>query len=273
MISKHKRIRNYLVCFIMSYKFREFKTQEEIDTFFSKLSEQIRDIRNLDEYIIDWYKKDGIKIYGYFYESSRSLICYGQTISPEKIKLQSRPGIFAKLPNFGSSRKYLGLKDHFGNDLLENKYEEIKFFYQTDRYAYFTIKKYGKVGIFRYSINSSEIIVPPQYDSIFDAREYTWGYIIDNNVGFMTTTGQQITKAQYINEEGLNLFVDGKALTQQNKPDTCKVYIDHYGNVIDFHYEEEGTFSGNGKGFYPFDDLPDKLDAYEGTPSNLWNTD
>ncbi len=257
----------------MSYKYREFKTQEEVDTFFSKLSEQIRDARNLDEYIIDWHKKDGIKIYGYFHENSRSLICYGQTIIPGKAKLQSRPGIFAELVNYGSSRKYLGLKDYLGNDLLGNNYEEIKFFYQTDRYAYFTIKKCGKVGIFGYSINSSEIIVPPKYDSIFDAREYTWGYIIDDNVGFMTTTGQKITDAQYINEEGFNIFVDGKALTQLNKPETCKAYIDHYGNVIDFYNEEESTFSGNGTGYYPFGDLPDNLDAYEGESSNLWNTD
>lgn len=257
----------------MSYKYREFKTQEEIDTFFSKLSKQLGDVANLDEYIIDWYKKDGIKIYGYFHENSRTLICYGQTISPEKAKLQSRPGIFANYQNYGSSRIYLGLKDHLGNDLLENMYEGINFFYQTDIYAYFTIKKYGKVGIFRYSINSSEIIVPPKYDSIFDAREYTWGYIIDDNVGFMSITGQKITDAQYINEEGFNIFVDGKALTQLNKPETCKVYIDHYGNVIDFYYEEESTFSGNGTGYYPFGDLPDVLDAYEGDNLNLWNTD
>ena len=257
----------------MSYKYREFKTQEEVDTFFSKLSEQIRDARNLDEYIIDWHKKDGIKIYGYFHENSRSLICYGQTIIPGKAKLQSRPGIFAELVNYGSSRKYLGLKDYLGNDLLGNNYEEIKFFYQTDRYAYFTIKKCGKVGIFRYSINSSEIIVPPKYDSIFDAREYTWGYIIDDNVGFMTTTGQKITDAQYINEEGFNIFVDGKALTQLNKPETCKAYIDHYGNVIDFYYEEESTFSGNGTGYNPFGDSPDNLDAYDEESSHLCNSD
>ena len=125
----------------MSYKYREFKTQEEIDTFFSKLRKQIGDVTNLDEYIIDWYKKDGIKIYGYFNENSRILICYSQTISPEKAKQQGRSGIFAKLPIYGSSRKYIGLKDHLGNDLLENIYEEIKFFYQTDKYAFFYNKE------------------------------------------------------------------------------------------------------------------------------------
>ena len=110
----------------MSYKYREFKTQEEIDNFFSKLSKQIRDVTNLDEYIIDWYKKDGIKIYGYFKENSCILICYGQTISPEIAKQHGRFGIFAKLPIYGSSRKYIGLKDHLGNDLLENNYEEFE---------------------------------------------------------------------------------------------------------------------------------------------------
>lgn len=77
----------------MSFKYIEFKTQEEIDSFFGKICERIRDVRNLEEYIIDWYKKDGIKIYGYFYNNSRFLICYGQTVTPEQIDHQSKPGI------------------------------------------------------------------------------------------------------------------------------------------------------------------------------------
>ena len=55
-------------------------------SFFGKICERIRDVRNLEEYIIDWYKKDGIKIYGYFYNNSRFLICYGQTVTPEQIE-------------------------------------------------------------------------------------------------------------------------------------------------------------------------------------------
>lgn len=226
----------------MNFKYIEFKTQEEIESFFGKICTQFRDIMNLDEYIIDWYKKDGIKIYGYFYKNSQILICYGQTVTSEQIDQQSKPGIFAKLASYGSSRKYIGLKDYLGNDLLTNTYEEIKLFYETDLYAYFSIKKYGKVGIFRYSLDSAEVIVSPKYDSIFDAREYTWGYILDNNVGFMTISGQQITEAKYINDEGFNIFIDGKALTQLNKPDSCKVYMDHYGNTIEYYYEDEPLF-------------------------------
>lgn len=257
----------------MSFKYIEFKTQEEIDSFFGKISEQIRTARNLEEYIIDWYKKDGIKIYGYFYKNSRILICYGQTVTPEQIDQQSKPGVFAKLPSYGSSRKYIGLKDYLGNDLLANSYEEIQLFYETDLYAYFSIKKYGKVGIFRYSLNSSEVIVSPKYDSIFDAHEYTWVYIIDNNVGFMTTSGQQITEAKYINEEGFNIFVNGKALTQLNNPETCRVYIDHYGNTIEYYYEDEPLFPKCYDDDSRCGDYSDKLDAYEGDYSNLWNTD
>lgn len=257
----------------MTLQYKEFKTQEELDFFFDKISEQIQNIANVDEYIIDWYKKDGIKIYGYFYDKLRTLICYGQTISPGEANLQSKPGIFAKLPSYGSSRKYIGLKDHLGNDILTNDYEEIKFFYETGIYVYFTIKKCGKVGIFRYSINSSEIIVSPKYDSIFDANEYTWGYIIDNNVGFITITGQQITEAKYINKEGFNIFLDGKALTQLNKPGACTIYIDHYDNVVDYYHEEESVFANCYEDDYPYGDFPDRLDAYEGDPLNLWNTD
>ena len=32
-------------------------------------------------------------------------------------------------------------------------------------------------------------------------------------------------------------------------------------------------FRGNGTGYYPYGELPDALDAYEGDESNRWNTD
>lgn len=37
----------------MSFKYIEFKTQEEIDSFFGKICERIRDVRNLEEYILN----------------------------------------------------------------------------------------------------------------------------------------------------------------------------------------------------------------------------
>ncbi len=37
------------------------KRKKRLILSFGKICEQIRDVRNLDEYIIDWYKKDGIK--------------------------------------------------------------------------------------------------------------------------------------------------------------------------------------------------------------------
>lgn len=129
----------------MSFKYNEFKTQEEIDSFFGKICEQIRDVRNLDEYIIDWYKKDGIKIYGYFYKNSRMLICYGQIVTPEQIDQQSKPGIFAKLPSYGSSRKYIGLKDHLGNDVLVNAKTEQTVTAKTAMLLQF---RRGKVNVF-----------------------------------------------------------------------------------------------------------------------------
>lgn len=257
----------------MSYKYRALKTQEEIDTFFGKVCNQMRELRNNDDFILDWYKKDGIKIYGYFYNDGLNLICYGQTISPEEVNQQERSGIFAALPMYGSSQRYLGLKDICGNTLLSNNYEEINFFYETGVSSYFIVKSKGKVGVVRYSINSIDIIVPAKYDAIFDACEYTWGYVVDGNVGFMNILGRKITEAKYMFHDDFNIFIDGKALTQLNRPNTCKVYIDHYGNVIDFYYEEESAFSGNGTGCYTSGDLLDGLDAYEGDCSNLWNTD
>lgn len=257
----------------MSFRYKEFKTQEEIDTFFDKKCNQLKEVRNNDNFTIDWYKKDGIKIYGYFYGSRQDLICYGQTMSREETNEQKLPGIFAQLPKYGFCRKYLGLKDCLGNTLLSNNYEEIKYFTETGVSSYFIVKSKGKVGVVQYYIDSMNIVVPAKYDSIFNANEYTWGYVIDGNVGFMNITGHKITEAKFMNHEDYNIFIDGKALTQLNRSNTCKVYIDHYGNVIDYYSEEEGTFSGNGTGYYPFDDLPNSLDAYEGDISNLWNTD
>lgn len=254
----------------MSYKYREFKAQEEIDTFFDKVCNQIRELRNNDDFILDWYKKNGIKIYGYFCDDKHILICYGQTIFTEKVNKQKLPGVFDAIHKYGSSQRYLGIKDICGNTLLSNNYDEINFFYETGVSSYFIVKSKGKVGIAKYSMNSIEVIVPARYDFIFDAREYTWGYIVDGNVGFMNITGQKITEAIYMAHDDYNIFIDGKALTQLNRPNTCKVYIDHYGNVIDFYYEEEGGFCGNGTGYYPYGDLPDASDVYEGDYSNLW---
>lgn len=255
----------------MNFKYRELNTQEEIDQFFNNKCIQIRELKNDNDYIIDWYKKDGIKIYGYFYNDIDILICYGQTILPDNNEQQSKVGIFTKLHNYGSSKEYLGIKDLYGKTLLPNNYEEINFFYETDCSSYFTIKNKGKVGVFQYNTQFVGIIVPTKYDSIFDAHEYTWGYIINGNVGFMTINGKKITEAKYINKEGFNIFFDGKALIQLNKHDTCKAYIDHYDNIIGF-YQEECQFCSDGTEYYPFGELPDDLDAYEGDTSNYWNT-
>lgn len=260
----------------MSYKYKELKTQEEIDNFFSKACNNIQKLKNDESFILDWYKKDGIKIYGYFYKDtfslSKSLICYGQTISPDNADQQNKPGVFSKLQFYGSSKRFLGLKNPYGETLLNNIYDEIEIFYETEIELYFKIKSKGKVGIAKYFLNSMDIIASPRYDSIFDAREYTWGYVINGNVGFMTITGQHITEAKYMNNENYNIFIDGKALTQLNQPETCKIYIDHYDNIVDY-YQEESSFCGSGTGYYPFGDLPDSSDVYEGNCSNIWNTD
>ncbi len=257
----------------MSYKYRELKTQEDIDAFFDNVCNQMRELRNNDDFILDWYKKDGVRIYGYFCDNKHILICYGQTKFYEKANQQKLPGIFDAIHKYGSSQRYLGLKDIHGNTLLSNNYEEINFFYETGVSSYFIVKSKRKVGVVKYSMNSIEVIVPAIYDSIFDAREYTWGYIVDGYVGFMNITGQKITEAIYTNHDDFNIFIYGKALTQLNRPNTCKVYIDHYGNVVDFYDEAEGSFSGNGTGYYPYGILPDDSDAYEGDFSNSWNTD
>lgn len=58
-----------------------------------------------------------------------------------------------------------------------------------------------------------------------------------------------------------------------NIPNGIPHYINHYGDCVG--YPEEKFFNVEhelGTGYYPYGDLPDVLDAYEGGEENYWNT-
>ena len=51
-------------------------------------------------------------------------------------------------------------------------------------------------------------------------------------------------------------------------------YINHYGDFIDYpETENMSLLEGKGTSTYPYGDLPDASDAYEGLLDAFWNTD
>lgn len=90
----------------------------------------------------------------------------------------------------------------------------------------------------------------------------------------MSLEGKLITEAKYQMSADFNHFIEGKALTCLNIPNGIPHYINHYGDCVG--YPEEKFFNVEhelGTGYYPYGDLPDVLDAYEGGEENNWNTD
>ena len=253
----------------MRYVYKSLDTRDEIEILFSEINS------HTDFPIENWYGKEGMKIYGYFYDEEAIgvyysyLLCFGQTTAPDDIANPANNTIWQQLRRYGSSGKYKGLKDINGNVVLPNIYENIEFLVSTDINVYFKVEKCGKCGICRIQANNVENIAPIQYEDIFDAGEYTLGYIKEGKVGFMSLNGECITDAQYRNLSDYNHFNDGKALTCLADPNGIEHYINHYGDYVgtpEYHCAMRDDFGFD-------EEIPDALDAYEGDESNRWNTD
>lgn len=258
----------------MKYAYKQFHSDMEIEAFFDEINNNI--YLSVDK----WYQEDGLRLYGCFYDEENItnyghyLFCFGQTIYPDVLQPLSNDTVFAKLKHYASSSRYKGLKDVRGQVVLGNRYDEITHFYTTDTYAYFVVERGNKKGIYRLDNGKMSIIAPVQYDDFFDAGEYTWGYLLDGSVGFMSLEGRLVTQAKYRQSHDFNHFVDGKALVCVNNPNGVDHYVNHYGDCIGYPQDDfpnkEHTL---GTGYYPYGDLPDTSDAYEGDDSNRWNTD
>ena len=64
-------------------------------------------------------------------------------------------------------------------------YNDIDFFYATETNAYFIVSKGGKKGVVKFEHDKFTNIAQPQFDDFFEAGEYTFGYVKENNVGFI----------------------------------------------------------------------------------------
>ena len=259
----------------MNYEYKRFNTASEIDKFFEKLNKEL--FLPIDE----WHKEKGLVLYGYIDKSenrlpNHSLICYGKTITPEEADSIPKIGIFATIKSYGSSKKYIGLKDVRGKIILNNQYEEILPLCEYDDDVILLVKRNGKYGLVKVPSNGDEakIIAPTRYDKIFDAQEYTIGFVEDGAVGFMDLEGNIVIKPMFKDIDGNNIFIDGKAEILRIENNSIPYYINHYGNYVQDAYEY-GDVSGHnlGTGYYPYGDLPSSSDAYEGDEPNRWNTD
>lgn len=253
----------------MRYAFKEFKDSTEIENFFASFYGD-SDLRD------NWIHQEELKLYGYFYDKEavglrfKYLFLFGQTIRPDQIRPASNDTIFSNLKQYGSSMRYKGLRNFKGEIVLNNTYEDISIFYETELSVYFLLRKSSKVGIIGYSYDKISELAQCRYDAFFDANEYTWGYIINNKVGFMSLNGEIQTEAKYKIAEGYNIFINGKALTCIDSPNGVVHYINHYGDCIGYPESDDDT-TWLGSTAYQGDS--DILDAYEGDESNMWNTD
>lgn len=256
----------------MESKYISFKNHEEAVAF-------------LDDKLYmpkEWYKSSELTIYGYF--EYAGLVVFGTTITTTQAEAIQKVGIFRDMKCYGSSKKYKGLKNVHGVTILENNYEEISLFCKYNFTVYLLVRRNGKLGLLSHRLrsdNTDEIfkILPVEYDEIFEAGEYTFGIIKNGKVGFISLDGKFIIEPMYkINPDDrninpLNHFFEGQALVCVDHPHGYEHFINHYGNIVGLpDYDDTPTF-GQGTGYYPHEDFPDSLDAYEGEESNRWNTD
>lgn len=261
----------------MKLGYYHFSSQTEAVEFI------INSFKKIGESVPEWFKQDGLKLYGYFYDENdpsyrgKQFFIFGRTILRDSVSNKG-VGVFSQIKQYGSSNKYKGLINIFGEEIIHNNYECFTPFIsiECDGHTLLIAEKYGKKGLVSIcnSYSEGQIHTPAKYDDFFYANEYTLGFVKDGKVGFMNMNGVEVIEARYILKDGYNQFHDCKALVKIDSKDTVPVYINHYGDIIEYYEEEDynPTF-GNGTGYYPFGDLPSSLDAYEGDSSNYWNND
>lgn len=250
----------------MSYLYTEFKNDIEVDTFFERLNKE------LYVPIEEWHKEKGLVLYGYIDKKEHrlpnySMICYGRTIPPKEVESLPKAGIFAELKSFGSSKKYRGLKDIRGNIILDPMYEEIVPLCEYDNDVLLLVKRNGLYGVVKGFSNGSnaQVLVPFRYEKIFDAQEYTLGFVENGAVGFMDLDGNIIIQPMFQDIDGNNIFINGKAQIQSIGNNTIPYFINHYGNFVMDAYDYDNISEHNlGTSYYPYGDLPSSSGAYEG---------
>lgn len=253
----------------MSYIWIPIQDENNLNSIFQNIDKKYT-LRSTN----DWYRVEGMKIYGYYTTERNAadmIFEYSQTQQRENLPdLKNSNNIFSKLIQYGSSSQFHGLKDAWGKDIIMNIYHQIDLLVSTECQTLFIVRRYSVYGV----VNSNgEIIVPIKYLKIFDAGEFTLGFKENDMIGFMNYKGEIIIPAKYKDIEGYNYFYEGKSLAYiANNDNAIDHYINHYGDCVGYpEYENDNYGCCIGSTAYIGED--DILDAYEGDSSNLWNTD
>lgn len=255
----------------MEYREVIFNNRAEASDFIKALNE--KSISPLE-----WANRDSLHLYSCIVPDTTidCLFVYGETITPSQIENLPKIGVFANLKSYGSSKKFKGLLNIKGETILSTSYDKLSLFYQTEDTVFIKTEQNGLCGLasYRHLSNKVEVVIPSKYEDIFDAGEFTFGYIENGRAGLISLTGKLITEAKYKVSDAYNHFFDGRALVCKDSEFAIDHYINHYGEFVAWEEDcQDNVFSSNGTGYYPYGELPDALDAYEGDESNCWNTD
>lgn len=259
----------------MSYVYKNFRDNKDIDAFFNLLNNA------LAFPIETWHKENGLVLYGYIDNENSELpnyavICYGRTLTSDEVAKLPKVGIFASIKSYGSSKKFKGLRDIRGKILIEAQYDEILPLCEYDNDVLLIVKRNNLCGLVKYSAarGSVEVVVPARFEKIFDAQEYTIGFVENGLVGFMDLEGNVVIPAIFQDIDGNNIFINGKAEILKACEHCVPYYINHYGNPVEDAYVYQNDSEHQlGTGYYPYGDLPSVSDAYEGDSDARWNTD
>lgn len=221
----------------------------------------------------EFLMSENLIIYGYFKDETTeyglgNLYVFGKTTRPNDIILPTSDSIFSRLKQYGMSGKYKGLLNAKGEVILPNIYDDICLF----AYDRILIEKNGNFGIVD---TSGKILAEPKYDQLFDAWEYTIGFVLDNKVGFMNTNCSVVIDPKFDKATSYNNFNEGLIVVSETIDGLPYQYcIDHYGLIKgDMEYiGQEGEYIPP-YDTYNDDEYSDPLDAYDGDPDARWNTD
>lgn len=248
-----------------------------------------KEIRDLAEKLAGecWYtssfdfllSKD-TEIYGYFeyYDNLgelKYLFVFGKTVTLDELTTPSKNAIFAKLRQYGSSKRYKGLLNMKGEIIVPNIYDEILSF----PYERFLVSKNHKVG----AIDSNgNLLAKVVYDFIEDAGEYTVKFGQNGLIGFMDLNFKIVIEPQFL--KCTEKFSNGVCSVEKNiDRDKYLVQIDHYGNIVgnyllleegkkdNQYYDDSSSPFPCGQG--EIDDYSDPSDAFDGHSDAYWNID
>jgi hypothetical protein len=255
--------------------------QEEIEKliespFFPPKYNKVSSMDEIPQLIEDMKNHTGVWEWDFKFLLNPSLLIKGWFITDMGVQDESgnyvMPFFFICHLN-PSNGDLMGILDSRGKTILDSEYSSIQYSGWED---YFIIEKSGKFGMFS---TSKGIICPPGYDEVTSFSEGVFGVVKEDSIGYMDAVGNLIVPIDYVYyKDNLPVGFDNGLLYLYSFTDNYKYLdykcIDHYNNIIktgfiDDPVEEYNDFLLD----HASDETYDKLDAYEGDPGNLWNTD